>query len=74
VTPTDGRVEALERSAAFRELNAQDQQRLAEAFDPVHLPAGTTLMVEGDDADSMYLVHTGRLVDRDDVEAPVTAT
>ncbi|MCL1588723.1 MAG: cyclic nucleotide-binding domain-containing protein, partial [Actinomycetia bacterium] len=72
--PTDGRFEALARSPAFRELNIVDQQRLAVAFEPAHLPGGTTLMVEGDEADSMYLVQSGRLrvlVRRDGVELPV---
>jgi len=74
MSPTDERFEALARSPAFRELNIADQQRLAVAFEPVHLPGGTTLMVEGDEADSMYLVQSGRLrvlVRRDGVDLPV---
>lgn len=61
MTSTSGCAEALARSRAFRELKPDDQHRLTEAFVPVHLPGGSTLMTEGDDADSMFLVHTGRL-------------
>jgi len=74
MTGAGGCFEALARSAAFRGLTAEDQERIAEAFSPVYLPGGTTLMDEGDVADGMYLVHTGRLrvlVRRDGVEVPV---
>lgn len=74
MTPTDGRFEALTRSPAFRRLDADDQVRLAEAFDSVSLAGGKTLMVEGEEADSMYLVDTGRLrvfVHRDRADVPI---
>jgi NTE family protein len=70
----EDRVEMLSFSPAFRALDIEDQRHLAEAFQPVHLSAGTTLMVEGDEATSLYLVQTGRLrafVHRGETQVPV---
>jgi predicted acylesterase/phospholipase RssA/CRP-like cAMP-binding protein len=74
MTSEEGSLEALSRSSAFRNLDANDQQRLALALEYEYLPGGSTLMAEGDQGDSMYLVHTGRLrvlVHRDGLDVPV---
>jgi NTE family protein len=70
----EDRVEMLSFSPIFRALDIEDQRHLAEAFQPVHLSAGTTLMLEGDEATSLYLVQTGRLrvfVHRGETQVPV---
>lgn len=70
----EDRVEILSFSPAFRALDIEDRRHLAEAFKPVYLSAGSALMLEGDEATSLYLVQTGRLrafVHRGEVEVPV---
>ena len=54
----EGTVEAL---PLFGRLPATSRTALDDAAEEVAVPAGTWLLREGDDADSLYVVRTGRL-------------
>lgn len=51
----------LQASAVFGDLATSALERLASAMEPVFLPAGATLMTEGDDATDAFVVTAGRL-------------
>ena len=51
----------LAKSELFGALNAEEQRLLADRFEPVTIQGGEILMHEGDPADGIYLVHSGRL-------------
>ncbi|MET1049608.1 MAG: cyclic nucleotide-binding and patatin-like phospholipase domain-containing protein [Acidimicrobiales bacterium] len=51
----------LAKSELFGALDAEEQGLLADRFEPVTIQGGEILMHEGDPADGIYLVHSGRL-------------
>jgi DASS family divalent anion:Na+ symporter len=51
----------LRQVAFFRALERVDIARLIGALEPQHLPAGATIISEGDAADGLYLMQTGHV-------------
>jgi DASS family divalent anion:Na+ symporter len=51
----------LRQVAFFRALERVDIARLIGALEPQHLPAGATIISEGEAADGLYLMQTGRV-------------
>lgn len=65
----------LKRTLLFRDLSAEELERVAVRLQPLSLPKGSTLYSRGDAGDAFYLVTSGRvrlLADRSGREA-VTA-
>ncbi len=56
-----GIVSQLANSALFADLDEQTLQILSNHVRPLHLPAGATLLEQGDPGDSVFVVATGRL-------------
>lgn len=51
--------EFVERQACFSKLTPDEQEKLACLFTEVNLPAGQTIVTEGDPVDSVYLIIKG---------------
>jgi CRP-like cAMP-binding protein len=54
-------VALLERISIFSPLPAPALERLASQLEPVTVPAGATVIRQGDHGDRFYVVETGRL-------------
>lgn len=56
--------DAIATNEIFAGLAPEARQALAEAMEIVRVPGGFRLIVEGEAADTLYVVLTGRLADR----------
>ncbi len=61
VDPPDDVGELLAQSSLLGALEPADRARVQAAFEWLHVPGGSVLFHEGDEADGLYLVAQGRL-------------